>query len=192
MPKNNKCYCSKLYYIHGYMSNPKSTKGILFKEKLNAIPIKYRDCEPEKIVISECLDKIKKEIEKDNEVILIGSSLGGFLVAKTALENKNVKQIILLNPAIIPPNVDISEIKGMPKEMLYDMQDKNLFRKKINSSIYILVGTKDVLIPSNWPIEFALSQDATIKFLYDDHSFTNNVNQLPEIINKILDKNIKR
>jgi len=181
-----------IYYIHGYMSNPKSTKGILFKGKLNAIPIKYRDCKPEEIVIPECLDKIKKEIEKDNEIILIGSSLGGFLVAKTALENKNVKQIILLNPAIVPPFADISKIKGMPKQILLNMQDKNLFKKKINSSIYMIVGIKDELIPSAWPIEFALSQDATIRFLYDDHRFTNNMHQLPEIITKILYKNIKR
>jgi predicted esterase YcpF (UPF0227 family) len=181
-----------LYYIHGYLSNPKSTKGMLFKEKLNAISIKYRDCKPEEIVISDCLKKIKKEIEKDKDAVLIGSSLGGFLAAKTALENKNVKQIILLNPAIIPPFVDISKINEIPKQILHDIQDKNLFKKKINSYIYILVGTKDDLIPSSWPIEFALTQDATIKFLYDDHSFTQNIDQLPEIITKILYKNIKR
>ncbi len=181
-----------LYYIHGYMSNPKSTKGLLFKEKLNAISIKYRDCKPEEIVISDCLKKINNEIEKDKDAILIGSSLGGFLAAKTALKNKNVKQIILLNPAIIPPYVDISKIKDMPNQILLDMQDVNLFKKKINSYIYILVGTKDDLIPSSWPIEFALTQNATIQFLNDDHSFTKNINRLPEIITKILYKNIKR
>lgn len=181
-----------LYYIHGYLSNPNSTKGKLFKKKLKAIPIKYRDCKPEEIVISDCLKQIKKVIEKDKEIILIGSSFGGFLAAKTALENNNVKQIILLNPAIIPPYVDIFKIKEMPKKLLRDMKDKNLFKKKINTIIYILVGIKDELIPSDWPIEFALSQDATIRFLYDDHSFTNNINQLPEIIGKILYKNIKK
>jgi len=181
-----------LYYIHGYLSNPNSTKGKLFKKKLEAIPIKYRDCKPEEIEISDCLKQIKKVIEKDKEIILIGSSFGGFLAAKSALENKNVKQIILLNPAIIPPYVDILKIKEMPKKLLRDMQDKNLFKKKINTIINIIVGIKDELIPSDWPIEFALTQDATIKFLYDDHSFTNNINQLPEIIGKILYKNIKR
>ena len=181
-----------LYYIHGYLSNPNSTKGKLFKKKLEAIPIKYRDCKPEEIEISDCLKQIKKVIEKDKEIILIGSSFGGFLAAKSALENKNVKQIILLNPAIIPPYVDILKIKEMPKKLLRDMQDKNLFKKKINTIINIIVGIKDELIPSDWPIEFALSQDATIKFLYDDHSFTKNINQLPEIIGKILYKNIKR
>jgi len=174
------------------MSNPNSAKGVLFKDKLNAIPIRYRDCKPEDIVISDCLKEINKVIEKDKEVILIGSSLGGFLAAKTALENKNVKQIILLNPAIIPPYFNISKIKEMPKQILLDMQDKNLFKKKIKSNIYIIVGTKDELIPINWPIEFAKSQDATIRFLYDDHSFTKNINHLPQIITRILYKNIKK
>jgi len=181
-----------IYYIHGYFSNPESTKGVLFKEKLNAIPIKYRDCKPEEIVISNCLKNIKNEIEKDKKVILIGSSFGGFLAAKTALENKNVKQIILLNPVIIPLNVDISKIREIPKQIVFEMQDKNLFKKKIKSDIYIIVGTKDKLIPVDWSIEFAKTHGATIKFLCDDHSFTKNMKQLPEIINKILYKNIKK
>ena len=41
-----------LYYIHGYQSNPNSRKGILFKEKLGVVPIKYRDCKPEDLVIN--------------------------------------------------------------------------------------------------------------------------------------------
>jgi len=181
-----------IYYIHGYLSSPDSTKGALFKQKLNARAIRYRDCKPEELIIAECLKKIKKEIEKDDEVILIGSSLGGFLAAKTALENSDIKQIILLNPAIIPTNLDLSFFKEMPKQILLDMQDKNLFQKKIKSEIYIIIGTKDELIPLKWTIEFAVSQETTIRFLNDDHSFTNNINQLPEIITNILYKNIKK
>ena len=78
----------KLYYIHGYLSSPDSTKGTLLKKTLNAIPIKYRDCPPEKLKISECLKNIKKVIENDLKAILIGSSLGGYLAAKTAQMNK--------------------------------------------------------------------------------------------------------
>jgi len=77
----------KLYYIHGYMSSPDSNKGTLFKEKLGAKAIKYRDCEPEDIIISDCLKRIGIEIEKDDDVVLIGSSLGGLLAAKTAIEH---------------------------------------------------------------------------------------------------------
>ena len=131
-----------LYYIHGYMSDPNSTKGILFKEKLNAKAIKYRDCEPEDLVISDCLKRIKTEIENDNDVVLIGSSLGGLLAAKTALENPNVKQIILLNPAIIPPKIDITKIQDMPQSILSDMQDNRLFNQKIASKIHHLLYHK--------------------------------------------------
>jgi predicted esterase YcpF (UPF0227 family) len=181
-----------LYYIHGYLSSPKSTKGVLFKEKLNAKAIRYRDCEPEDLIISDCLARIKKEIENDENTILIGSSLGGFLAAKTALENPKVKQIILLNPAIIPPSVDITKIHGMPQRILSDIQETSLFKEKISSSIFILIGIKDDLIPFNWPIEFALSQEATVRFFDDDHRFSNNISQIPKIIDNILDKNIKK
>ncbi len=181
-----------IYYIHGYMSDPNSTKGTLFKEKLNAKAIKYRDCEPEDLIIADCLQNIKKEIENDENAVLIGSSLGGLLAAKTALESSNVKQIILLNPGIIPPSIDIAKIQGMPQSILSDMQDVRLFEEKIGSYIDILAGTMDDVVPTGWVLEFAKSQDVTVRFLEDDHSFTRNIDQLPDIITTILDKNIKK
>ena len=170
------------------MSDPNSIKGTLFKDKLNAKAIKYRDCEPEDLVISDCLKHIKNEIEHDNEAVLIGSSLGGLLAAKTALENPNVKQLILLNPAIIPPYVDIKQIQGMPIRILADMQDNRLFKEKINSEIHILAGTNDDVVPSDWVKEFAKAQAIDVKFLDDDHSFTYNMDKLPDIINNLLNK----
>jgi len=175
-----------LYYIHGYMSEPKSTKGTLFKEKLNVKAIKYRDCEPEDLKISYCVLRIKQVIENDENAILIGSSLGGLLAAKTALDNSNVKQIILLNPAIIPLYVDLSKIQGMPQEILADMQDKNLFEKKISAKINILAGTMDDVIPNKWVKEFAKAQNVRIRYLNDDHSFNLNLQKLPQIISEIL------
>jgi len=106
------------YYIHGYLSSPEGIKGRLFKEKLHALPIKYREGKPEDLVIGNCLDKINDAIKKDDDVILIGSSLGGFLAAEAALYNKKVETIFLLNPAIIPPYIDISNIQDMPQRIL--------------------------------------------------------------------------
>ncbi len=63
-----------LYYIHGYQSDPKSTKGTLFKEKLNATAIQYRNCEPEDLIIADCLKRISDVIKDDENVVLIGSS----------------------------------------------------------------------------------------------------------------------
>jgi predicted esterase YcpF (UPF0227 family) len=168
------------------MSEPNSTKGTLFKEKLNAKAIKYRDCEPEDLIISDCLVRIKKEIENDENTILIGSSLGGLLAAKTALYNSNVKQIILLNPAIIPLYVDISKIQGMPQEILNDMQDYRLFENKISTKINIFAGAMDDVVPNKWVEEFAEAQDVKIRYLNDDHSFSLNLHKLPQIILEII------
>lgn len=175
-----------IYYIHGYQSNPNSTKGTLFKNKLNVKPIKYRDCPPEEIVISDCLKNIQKEIQNDNNVILIGSSLGGLLSARIALNNDRVKKLILLNPAIIPSNFDVNKIKDMPIRILKEMKDDTLFNSKIKAKIVILVGTEDEVVPLRWPIEFAIVQEAYIKFLHDDHMFSKNIDNLPDIVQKIL------
>jgi len=173
------------YYVHGYLSDPNSTKGTLFKKTLNAKPIKYRDCEPEELIISDCLKRISEEIQNDENAIVIGSSLGGFLAAKTALAHR-IKKLILLNPAIIPPDYDISKIKDMPQEILRDMQEEKLFTQKIKSDIHVFIGTNDIVVPNSWPIEFAKAQKANVKFLNDDHSFTTHINQLPVLIKNII------
>jgi predicted esterase YcpF (UPF0227 family) len=175
-----------LYYIHGYQSDPTSTKGTLFNKTLHAKAISYRDGKPEDLVIADCLRRIADVIKDDNDVVLIGSSLGGFLAAKTAL-NHPVKNLILLNPAIIPPTVDITKIQGTPQRILQDMKDDYLFERKIDARITILRGTGDDVVPDDWVLAFAEAQKATIRLFNDDHSFTHHMNQLPEIIAKIID-----
>lgn len=175
-----------LYYIHGYQSSPEGSKALLFKEKLNAMPLEYRDCKPEYLVISVCLKNIYDSIKDDENAFLIGSSLGGFLAAKTALSFSNVKKIVLLNPAIIPPSFDITKIKDMPQNILKDMKDIELFEKKIDADIMIFAGTKDEVVPNSWVINFARYQEATIRFLHDDHRFSKNLEKLPGLINSFL------
>jgi pimeloyl-ACP methyl ester carboxylesterase len=176
-----------IYYIHGYQSNPNSTKGTLFKKKLNARPIRYRDGPPEDIIIPNCLKKIQEEIKNDNEIILIGSSLGGLLAARIAQINNKIKRIILLNPAIIPPDVDINKIQGMPINILKEMKVDNLFNTRINTQIDIIVGTEDNVVPLKWSLEFAIAQEANLRFLHDDHMLSKNIDNLPNIILKIID-----
>jgi predicted esterase YcpF (UPF0227 family) len=174
-----------LYYVHGYLSEPNSTKGTILRDKLGVKPIKYRDCEPEELVIADCVNNIVKEIENDEDIVLIGSSLGGLLAAKTSLEIP-IKKLILLNPAIIPMHVDVSKIQGMPQSILRDMQDERFFSQKIDSEIIILAGRYDDVVPNRWSEEFAKAQNAKILYFEDDHSFTKNMEKLPDIITNIL------
>ena len=167
------------YYIHGYLSSPDGAKGTLFQKTLDAKAIQYRTCEPEKLVISECLQKINETIKDDPQVLLIGSSLGGFLAAETALHNPYVKKLVLLNPALIPPDVDVSRLTDMPQSILQDMQDPDLFTKKINTEMLIFIGTEDSVVPNSWGIEFAKIQEARIQFLHDNHQLSQYLSQLP-------------
>ena len=175
-----------LYYLHGYQSDPFSEKGTLLRKTLQAVPIKYRDGAPEDLVISECLSRIYDVIKKDQQTVLIGSSLGGFLAAATALIHPNVKQLILLNPAIIPPQTDLHTVQGMPYRILEEMIDSRLFEQKIPASITILRGTHDDVVPDDWVICFAKAQQATIQLYNDDHRFSRNLQKLPAIISELL------
>jgi dienelactone hydrolase len=68
------------------------------------------------------------------------------------------------------------------------MQDNRLFKQEINADIYILAGTNDDVVPTEWVLEFAKAQQATIKFLHDDHSLTININQIPSMVMNIIGK----
>ncbi len=175
-----------LYYLHGYQSSPNGEKATLLKDTLHAIPITYREQAPEQLVISECLNQISKAIARDKQVILIGSSLGGFLAASIALRHPSVKQLILLNPAIIPPDVDLTTISGMPLRILQDMKNPRLFTEKIPATIIILRATLDDVVPDAWIIPFAQAQNAAIKYYTDDHRFSKNLQRLPGIISEVL------
>jgi len=175
-----------IYYLHGYQSSPTSVKGVLFKETLHAVPITYRTGPPETMVISQCLQNITDAIKDDARVILIGSSFGGFLAAATALHHATVKQMILLNPAIIPPHTNLRRIQEMPPQLFLQMMCPELFEQKIPAAISILRGTDDTVVPDAWVLAFAKAQEASVYFLHDDHAFSKNLSQLPAIISKIL------
>jgi len=174
-----------MYFIHGYMSSPDGAKGTLLKEEIGVIPLKYRDCEPEDLVIADCLDEIKKEISNDKNPIIIGSSLGGFLAAKYALDH-HVSTLILLNPAIMPLDVDIKQIKDMPQSILQDMREGRLFSENIDSRIIIFIGTDDSVVPNMWGIDFAKIQEAEVQFFHDDHRFSTYIDIIPEVIKDLL------
>jgi alpha/beta superfamily hydrolase len=125
-------------------------------------------------------------IRNDPEPILIGSSFGGFLAAEAALRCNAIKTIILLNPAIIPPRADARKLRGIPSTIRERMQDSMLFKTKMSVTIVILIATRDEVIPADWVLNFAKTQEATVRFLDDDHAFRDNLSLLPSIIEEVL------
>ena len=69
------------------------------------------------------------------------------------------------------------------------MKNNNLFQYKLQSKIYIILGSNDIIVPNSWNIEFAKFQEANILFLNDDHSFSKNIDNILNIIFNIINQN---
>lgn len=178
---------NNLYFIHGWLSSPTGEKAQLFKEHLNAEPLSYRDCDPQDINVDECINTLQQTLEGKTDITLIGSSLGGLLSAHLALHNKNITKLILLNPAIIPPDMDLKTLPtGIPLSILQGMQKPALYSENINAAIYIINGNHDEVVPPEWAVRFARKQQATIHFLDDDHRLSKHMPMLCNLIKKHL------
>lgn len=96
-------FSQQIIYLHGFASGPLSRKAQFFREKLREEG--YEVVVPdlaggnfEHLTISGQLQVIE-ELVGDQPVVLIGSSLGGYLAALYAATHKQVSRLLLLAPA---------------------------------------------------------------------------------------------
>jgi pimeloyl-ACP methyl ester carboxylesterase len=93
----------RVLYLHGFASSPNSRKARFFSEKLTSEGI---------VLETPALDggdfcnltitgqiAIVQQLTGDDPVVLIGSSLGGYIAALHAARNPNVQRLVLLAPA---------------------------------------------------------------------------------------------
>lgn len=93
----------RLIYLHGFASTPKSKKAQFFKRKFDELGIATEipaldEGAFEKLTISGQLRVIECEA-RGEPVILMGSSMGGYLAALYASRHPEVERLILLAPA---------------------------------------------------------------------------------------------
>jgi pimeloyl-ACP methyl ester carboxylesterase len=93
----------RVLYLHGFASGPKSRKASFFVHQLSKlnIPVQVPDLSEEDfehLTITGQL-RVIDHIIGHEPVILIGSSLGGYLAALCAAKYKQVTKIVLLAPA---------------------------------------------------------------------------------------------
>jgi predicted esterase YcpF (UPF0227 family) len=94
---------SYIIYLHGFLSSPQSKKALQTVEYCNQFGMESFICVPELDASpDQCVAQISKLIESraGNEVVLIGSSLGGYYATYLA-EKYNLKAA-LINPAVRP------------------------------------------------------------------------------------------
>lgn len=95
----------KYIYLHGFLSGPSSVKGEFLyghfgKIQLDLIRPDLNGDDFEKMTLTSQLEIINGVIDHaDQEVVLIGSSLGGYLAALIAGTRPEVRKLVLLAPA---------------------------------------------------------------------------------------------
>ena len=95
--------CLRVLYLHGFASSPASRKAQYFSEKLQAagFQVEIPDLAEgafEALTISGQL-RVVERAARQQPVILMGSSLGGYLAALYAASHPEVRKLILLAPA---------------------------------------------------------------------------------------------
>lgn len=94
---------SRIVYLHGFASSPKSRKAQFFSEQLEQLGFEVNvpdleEGEFERLTISAQLRVIERA-SGSGPTILIGSSLGGYLAALYAARHPEVERLVLLAPA---------------------------------------------------------------------------------------------
>jgi uncharacterized protein len=96
-------------YLHGFASSPNSSKAKYFKTKLEAagIPVEVPRLDGgdfEHLTITGQL-KVIDEAVAGRDVVLFGSSLGGYLASLYAVRHTSVRGLVLLAPAFQFPSL---------------------------------------------------------------------------------------
>ena len=92
-----------ILYLHGFASSPHSRKAVFFSEKLRAAGFRVEipdlaQSDFEHLTLRRQLNFIE-DIARGRDVILIGSSLGGYLASLYAARHLEAKKVLLLAPA---------------------------------------------------------------------------------------------
>lgn len=95
---------TRVVYLHGFASSPQSSKARFFAERFAAhgVDIQVPQLDEgnfEALTITGQLGVIDRAVN-GRPVILMGSSLGGYLAALYAARNPQVERLILLAPAL--------------------------------------------------------------------------------------------
>lgn len=185
---NNSQKDYEILYLHGFCGDMDGKKGTLMeniaKEKnVNLIKLNYLGHGTSSgkmidFVLSDWFDNIKTVIDKvsHKNLVLVGSSMGGWLSYLTALEySTKIKAIITFSTAIdfltevVEPlmkdneEYEIMNFDGTPsgnivkRKLLLDSKQYNLLNKdkiELNCPIRMLHGLKDTLIPYQIALNF--------------------------------------
>lgn len=94
-------------YLHGFASGPKSTKAVRLVERLasHGIALEVPDLnlpDFEHLRIGRMVEHVLSLLEGKGPAVLVGSSLGALVALHVAARSPEVRQLVLLAPALSP------------------------------------------------------------------------------------------
>ncbi|WP_103670196.1 YqiA/YcfP family alpha/beta fold hydrolase [Pseudanabaena sp. BC1403] len=188
-------------YLHGFASSPQSTKATFMKQKfaevgltLHVPDLNLTDFST--VTLSDQLDYLDRTYLNNNEpLVVIGSSLGGFLATQLAAQKTQVQKLVLFAPAF---GFSLRISKALGEENVTKWQQDNIrefyhyglkrnvnlqfqffvdaqkySEEKLTRSLPILIfhGVHDDVVPASLSEEFTKRRSqVTLKLLDDDHA----------------------
>jgi uncharacterized protein len=196
----------RIVYLHGFASGPQSSKAQFFRARFGELGVPFEipqldEGNFETLTVSGQLRVVEKAIRGDS-VVLMGSSLGGYLAAAYAARHENVEKLVLMAPAFQFPSrwrarfagEELAEWKRQGSRPFYhyafkaeqplgyqfvedavQYEDEPDFRQPA----LILHGTRDDVVPPEVSVRFAARHpNARVKLLESGHELTDVIDKL--------------
>jgi predicted esterase YcpF (UPF0227 family) len=193
-------------YLHGFASSPNSYKATYMKEKFQELGLTLHVPDLNltdfgEVTLSDQLAYLDRTYLQNNEpIVVIGSSLGGFLAVLLAAQNPLVEKLVLFAPAFgfgdrIAQNIGAENVAqweqagtrefyhyGLKRnvnlqfQFLVDAQKHSEAQLTRSLPILIFHGIHDDVVPAFLSEEFAkVRSQVILKLLNDDHALGNDL-----------------
>jgi len=197
----------RIVYLHGFASGPQSSKAQFFRARFEELGVPFEtplldEGNFETLTISGQLAVIERAIHGD-QVILMGSSLGGYLAALYASRHPNVERLVLLAPAFQFParwrmrfgnELEAWKRDGVKPFYHYAFKSEQPLgyqfvedsvqyedEPDFQQPVLILHGTRDDVVPPRVSVEFASRHPhAVVRLVESGHELTDVLDRMWE------------
>ncbi len=206
-------------YLHGFASSPLSSKAVFFARQMAAkgIAMAVPDLNApdfSTLTVSRMLQQVAGLIDRTSEpVMLIGSSLGGFVAVQAALQHTSrVQRVVLLAPLLDFDGNRLSELgdrgleawktsnrleifhygygRTMPMhfELYADARRYDAINAQLTQPVQVFQGRRDTAVDPDTVERWALARSyVELHMLDDDHQLLSSLDGIWREVEKTLE-----